>query len=113
MDILTSFYSNNLEHQNNSKIMESLVQSFKKEQNSNYFDNKSTDQPDKILNNLYLGNLMNASDKEALKKIGITHILIFASYIEPFFPTDFIYKIIEIHDLPTVNIEKYFNECHK
>jgi protein-tyrosine phosphatase/atypical dual specificity phosphatase len=69
--------------------------------------------PDMISERLYIGNMLNASDKECLKKIGITHILIFASYIDPQFPTDFIYKQIEVHDLPSFNIKNSFDECYK
>lgn len=73
-------------------------------------DNKC---PDLIEERLYVGNMMNASDKETLKALGITHILIFASYIEPQFPSDFIYKQIEVHDLPDFNIRSLFEECHR
>jgi hypothetical protein len=52
----------------------------------NVFDNKDFPKPDIIIDKLYVGNLMTASDKEGLKTIGITHILISASYIEPLFP---------------------------
>ena len=69
--------------------------------------------PDLINDRLYMGNMLNASDKETLKKIGITHILIFASYIEPQFPSDFTYKQIEVHDLPSCNIKSHFEESYK
>jgi hypothetical protein len=42
--------------------------------------------PDLIAENIYIGNLTNATNKEKLKELGITHILICASYIEPSFP---------------------------
>lgn len=42
--------------------------------------------PDLISDNIYIGNLTNATNKEKLKELGITHILICASYIEPSFP---------------------------
>lgn len=41
---------------------------------------------DKITERLYLGNLKGASNKQALKNNGITHILQVASGIKPFFP---------------------------
>jgi hypothetical protein len=69
--------------------------------------------PDMIKERLYVGNLINASDKENLKNLGITHILIFASYIDPQFPADFIYKQVDVHDLPNCNIKKYLDECYK
>lgn len=69
--------------------------------------------PDKIDENLYIGNMFNASDKSILKELKITHILIFASDIEPSFPLDFIYKQIDVHDLPNFNICSYFEESYK
>jgi hypothetical protein len=74
---------------------------------------QNTKMPDLIEENLYVGNMVSASEKETLQKLGITHILIFASYIEPMFPNDFIYKQIDVHDLPNFNILDVFEECHR
>lgn len=52
----------------------------------NIFDCKSCTPPEKILDNLYLGNFINAGDKECLQNLGITHILICASYLDPMYP---------------------------
>lgn len=68
--------------------------------------------PDLVIDGLYIGNLFSASNKELLKGLGITNILIFASYIEPLFPDDFTYKQIEVHDLPNVDILSHLKECH-
>merc|ERR1712032_278683 len=54
----------------------------------------------------------HASDKQKLKELGITSILICASYIEPTFPEDFTYKILEVHDLPDFDIAEYFEESY-
>lgn len=48
--------------------------------------------PDQVTEKMFIGNLANASNKEKLKEIGITHVLICGSYIEPVFP-NVIYKI--------------------
>ena len=69
--------------------------------------------PDMIKDNLYMGNLINASDKESLKLLGITHILIFASYMDPQFPEDFLYKQVEVHDLPNFDIRNHLKECYE
>ena len=69
--------------------------------------------PDMIIDNLYMGNLINASDKESLKVLGITHILIFASYMDPQFPEDFLYKQVEVHDLPNFDIRNHLKECYE
>ena len=53
---------------------------------------------DRIIDRLYLGNLKGASDFNALKSAGITHILQVASGIKPFFPKDFKYKVISVTD---------------
>jgi len=49
--------------------------------------------PDLIAENIYIGNLTNATNKEKLKELGITHILICASYIEPSFPNVILFLI--------------------
>jgi hypothetical protein len=69
--------------------------------------------PDMIKEKLYIGTILNASDIGTLKYLGITHILIFASYIEPFFPKDFIYKKIPVHDLPNYKIKDHFDETFR
>ena len=48
----------------------------------------------KIIDRLYLGNLKGASDINAMRSAGITHVLTVASGIEPFFPKEFKYKVI-------------------
>jgi|LauGreDrversion4_2_1035121.scaffolds.fasta_scaffold2444715_1 hypothetical protein len=42
--------------------------------------------PTKISEKLYIGNLSVASDKEQLKALGITHIMICASLLDPPYP---------------------------
>jgi hypothetical protein len=69
--------------------------------------------PDLIEDRLYVGDMFVASDKENLNNLGITHILIFASYIEPLYPKDFVYKQIQVHDLPNFNIRNLFEECYR
>lgn len=52
----------------------------------NSIPNPSTTRADKLLNNLYIGDIIVANDKLELKGLGITHILICGSYIEPIYP---------------------------
>jgi hypothetical protein len=52
----------------------------------NIFQRSEVNKPDLITDRLYIGNMMSAFDKDCLKQLGITHILICASYIEPTFP---------------------------
>lgn len=42
--------------------------------------------PTKISERLFIGNLSVGSDKEQLKTLGITHILICASLLDPPYP---------------------------
>lgn len=44
---------------------------------------------------LFLGSVGVACNKEALKSLNVTHVLIVANSLEPAFPNDFIYKKIE------------------
>lgn len=45
--------------------------------------------PEMLTEKLFIGNMTHASNKEKLQKLGITNILICASYIEPNFPNVF------------------------
>ncbi|XP_073008333.1 dual specificity protein phosphatase 1-like isoform X1 [Typha latifolia] len=60
---------------------------------------------------LYLGSVGVALNKEALKNLNITHILVVAKSLEPAFPDDFIYKKIDVLDSPETNLMQYFDEC--
>ena len=59
----------------------------------------------KILDNLWLGDMVGASNKFLLKKNGITHILTMAQGLLPKFPTLFDYKLVNILDCPSANIK--------
>ena len=53
---------------------------------------------DNIVDNLWLGNWASAYDKDALKKMGITHILSAVYDISPTYPDDFKYMKIPVID---------------
>lgn len=59
----------------------------------------------KIMDNLWLGDLVGASNKFALKKNGITHILTMGAGMPPKFPALFHYKVVHIYDCPSENIK--------
>ncbi|KAL7716963.1 Internalin-A [Entamoeba marina] len=65
---------------------------------------------DFIIKGLYLGSYPNAHNKNYLNSINVTHILTVAD-LHPVFPTNFIYKCINIDDDVTENISQHFNEC--
>ena len=48
----------------------------------------------KIIENLWLGNMSAAYNKEMLEKNGVTHILTVASGITPKFPSNLTYKVV-------------------
>ncbi|KAG1362396.1 Dual specificity protein phosphatase 1 [Cocos nucifera] len=60
---------------------------------------------------LFLGSVGVAVNKELLKSLNITHILIVAKSLDPAFPNDFVYKKIEVLDTPDTNLQEYFDEC--
>ena len=61
-----------------------------------------------IKDKLYLGNYYSATQKEELKKRGVTHILMVGYLLHEFYPNDFEYGNIEIEDDERENIFKYF-----
>lgn len=67
----------------------------------------------KIMDNLWLGDYVGASNKFLLKKNGITHILTMGCGLPPRFPTLFEYKVVSIYDCPSANIKQYFPSCIK
>ena len=66
---------------------------------------------EQITEKIYLGNEDTARDKELLKKLNISHILICAEGCEPFFPKDYTYKILYIDDAIDENILSWFKEA--
>ena len=62
----------------------------------------------KILDNLWLGDMSAAYNKILLKRYGITHILTVASGIPPKFPSNFQYKVVTILDSPSANLKAHF-----
>jgi len=68
---------------------------------------------DLIIEDLYLGNVMAASDYNFLKSVGITHIVRVLKEDEGTIFPQFKYKIIPLHDLPDQNISKHFASVHE
>ena len=66
---------------------------------------------EQITEKIYLGNEDTARDKELLKKLNISHILICAEGCEPFFPNEYNYKILYIDDAIDENILSWFKEA--
>ena len=68
---------------------------------------------DLIADNIYLGNIIYAKDINNLKKEGITKILSVMDNNAPEYKEEdkINQKIIEVADLPVVNILKYIGDC--
>ena len=72
---------------------------------------KNIPEIDKITSKIFLGNAEAQLDKEILKKIGITNILIIGKELEIHHPDDFIYKHIKVTDFPFENLSRFFEEA--
>lgn len=66
---------------------------------------------DQITDKVFLGNEDGQRDKENLKKLGITHILVVGNGLKIFHPKDFEYKNFKIADWPTMDIAQFFQEA--
>uniref|UniRef100_A0A7S0VW28 Protein-tyrosine-phosphatase n=1 Tax=Hemiselmis tepida TaxID=464990 RepID=A0A7S0VW28_9CRYP len=74
-------------------------------------------QMQEILPSVFLGPYGAAKDREALTAKGVTHVLIVRSTLErrldPKFPDELKYHIVEVPEGPTENLILYFTECNK
>ena len=65
----------------------------------------------KIIENLYLGDIRAAQNLELLKQHGITHILQALGGIKPAFEGQFKYKVLQVNDVPWENLGRHFKEA--
>ena len=65
---------------------------------------------DRIIPQLFLGDIEGAQNLKGLKEKGITHILQAMGGMDPIFPKDFKYKVLEVMDTPSENLGRYFDE---
>lgn len=66
-----------------------------------------------ITSRIFVGDLASATNHEAMKEQGITHILSVFNGAYELFPSDFKYKIIHINDDEWIDISEYFEESNK
>ena len=65
-----------------------------------------------ITDNIYLGNIYDAQNKDKLIKLGIKKVLSLITDTQLLiYPKSIEHKLIQIRDLPRENIIKYFGEC--
>ena len=71
---------------------------------------KEDNRPVLIIDNLYIGSIGAASNKEGLLECKITHVVVAATGIKKYFPDDFIYMQLTLLDSAEQDIKKYFLE---
>lgn len=64
----------------------------------------------KVIPNLYIGDIRGAQDFEGLKQSGVTHILQALGGMEPMFKGKFTYKILNVMDSPSQDLTRFFPE---
>ncbi len=69
--------------------------------------------PSKITDNIYQGGETCSENKDNLKKLGVTHILVASIVLEEHFPNDFVYLKINVIDDVNEDIFKYFDNIYK
>ena len=67
----------------------------------------------KIIDNLYVGDLKSSQDSELLQRHYITHIVMIGKNLTPIFPHQFTYMCLPLAEETTENIGKHFNACCK
>uniref|UniRef100_A0A5S6QNL5 Protein-tyrosine-phosphatase n=1 Tax=Trichuris muris TaxID=70415 RepID=A0A5S6QNL5_TRIMR len=75
------------------------------------FNNSLDLQVAEILPNLLLSSQHVALDINLLQQHRITHILNAASFVDNRFSQNFVYKRVDIVDMPSANIKSYFEDC--
>lgn len=66
-----------------------------------------------ILPNIFIGDIASACNQGELERLGVTHIVTAILGVDPKFPEKFEYINIPIRDIPTENINVYFNKSNK
>ncbi len=54
-----------------------------------------------------------AAELPLLQQYNVTHVLNVASMVENFYPDKFVYKNLDIYDLPSTDITQYFEEAFR
>lgn len=67
--------------------------------------------PIKIIDSIFLGNMIQSSDYKALKSLGITHILNCATECKNHFENEFVYCKLELEDDQDFPIENYYEKA--
>lgn len=68
-------------------------------------------EPTHVIDNIYIGNSLNASNYYELSDRGITHIINVSEEISNYFPDDFEYYRIPVSDTNDASLENYFPDA--
>lgn len=71
---------------------------------------KEDNKPVEIYENLFIGSVGAASNKQALLDNKITHVVVAATGLKKFFPENFEYLQLTLLDSVDQDIKKYFDE---
>jgi len=67
---------------------------------------------DKVIDELYVGNEAVSSKIDVLQRFKVTHILVAGYGLKQHFPESFVYKKLDLVDMPGYNIHQHFSECN-
>ncbi len=65
----------------------------------------------RITDNIYIGNISSAFNRDELKKLGITHIISAILGVDSPFPNDFTYMNVHIRDVTREPISQHLDKC--
>ena len=71
-----------------------------------------SDQPTKIIDGLYMGNINHANNQNFLQRLGITHVLTVCPIQARHFGR-IVYKHVNVNDDPGARIYDKFEDCNK
>lgn len=66
-----------------------------------------------VYQNIYVGNISTAYNKDKLKELGITHVVTAISGMAPIYPDDFENLVIDLLDIKKQNITPVFEDSNK
>eukprot|EP01080_Neovahlkampfia_damariscottae_P010367 gene10367-2896_t len=98
--------------QNSPKLLDLddvFIQNWEKNQNVKF--SNSFESPNQIIDGLFLGSYISASNRRNLKELGITHILNVAKECVALYPNDFTYLSIPMSDSSATNLKDHFPKC--
>lgn len=78
-----------------------------------YEDSMNGPYPSKITENIYQGGFVCSENKDNLKKLGITHILVASLGLAIHFPSEFKYLRIDVVDTSEEDMSKHFNTIYE